>query len=103
MEIRPVPWWLFVLVLAAVGFMIALGWIVPEWLWRPLYDRSYGFVNPWFIAYTLLVVCGILLGVGRRRPAELGLAWRKLPAAALYTCVVWMSLQLVLAGWYLAF
>ena len=85
--------------------MTVLGnqWFLPSGIWKPLYQQTYGLVHPTLVAgvvFFLVVVCGVLLGVGRRRPAEVGIEPRKLPAAILYTILVWIGLQIVLAAWY---
>jgi hypothetical protein len=108
LEIRLAPWWLFALLLAADAFMAVLGnqWYLPSGLWKPLYQRIYGLLHPtliWGLTFLLVVICGVLLGLGGRRPAEVGIERQKLPAAALYTCLIWLGLQIVLAAWYLAF
>ena len=108
LETRLAPWWLVVLLLAAHVFMTVLGnqWYFGSGIWKPLHQQSYGLLTPtvtWGLTYLLVVICGVLLGLGRRRPAEIGIEWQKLPSAALYTGLLWIGLQIVLAGWYSAF
>lgn len=103
LEIRPAPWWLFVLLLAVSTVMgvLANQWYVPSGVWKPVHLHSHGLLDPaliWGVLYFLVVICGVLLGVGRRRPTEFGVEWRKLPAAALYTCVLWIVAQVVLGA-----
>lgn len=97
--LRPAPWWLFVSLLAATVLMTVLGnyWFIPSGVWKPLDERSYGLVNAtliWGLAYFLVVICGILLIVGRRTPTEVGIERAKIPAAIIYTCVLWILVQL---------
>ena len=106
-RIRVAPFWLFVLVLSADVFMSVLGnqWYIHSGIWKPLYDQTYGLLHPALVGgvvFFLVVICGVLLGAGRRRPAEVGLEWSKLPAAILYTFVIWVGLQIVLVAWYLS-
>lgn len=108
LEIRRAPWWLFVLLLAASVLMTVLfnHWYLPGGLWIPVYQRSHGLVNRtliWGLVSFLVVICGIVLGVGGRRPTEVGIEWRKLRAAGLYTCVLWMVVQAVLLSCYAGF
>jgi membrane protease YdiL (CAAX protease family) len=107
-EIRPAPLWLFVLLLAVHIVMTVLGnqWFLPSGIWKSPVQLSYGLVTPsliWGLMYLLVVVCGVLLGLGGRRPTEIGIEWQKLPAGATYTCLLWFGLQMVLAAWYSAF
>jgi uncharacterized protein len=99
-SIRIAPGWLFVWLLAAVGLMLVLAWVVPRDFWFSQFRRTYGLVNFAYLTYTLLIVGVVLLGIGRRRPAEIGLELRRLPAALAYTLLVWIALQAVMAGWY---
>jgi len=106
--IRPAPWWLFVLLVAAKTVMSVLGnyWFVPSRVWEPLYVQSHGLVHPTLlgnVAIFIVVICGVLLWTGRRTPAELGIEPRKIPTGVIYTCVLWIVMQLVLAGLYVGF
>jgi membrane protease YdiL (CAAX protease family) len=88
-------------------FITVLGnqWYVPSGVWKRLYQRTHGLLHPTLmfgLIYLLVVICGVLLGLGRRRPEEIGIEWRKLPVGALYAGLLWFSLQIVLAAWYLA-
>ncbi len=107
-EIRRAPWWLFVFLFATLILMNVLGeqWFGPSGVWDPVDQLSHGLLNETLIcnvAIFLVVICGALLGVGRREPREVGLEGRKLPAAAVYTCILWIVLQVVLGGCYVGF
>jgi hypothetical protein len=98
--VRPAPWWLHVLLVGTYFGMIAMGtWVVPKDSWMPLFEQTYGLVHLIYLA-CLFLVCIVLLGVGRRRPAEVGLKLARLPAGAAYTFLVWTALQLVMLAWY---
>jgi hypothetical protein len=103
-EVRLAPWWLFVLVFTGAIFVgvLANQWFLPRGLWN---QESHGFVNPAIICGVLFffVICVALLVMGRRAPREVGLEWAKLPAAAVYTGLVWISVQVALGSCYLAF
>jgi uncharacterized protein len=77
-------------------------WFVPREFWLSWHHQTYGLVNLAYLTNTLVVIVGVVMIAGRRRPAEIGLELRKLPAAVLYTCLVWLVLQLVMAAWYWA-
>lgn len=104
--IRPAPWWLFILLLAATVLMTVLGyyWFVPSGVWKPLHERSHGLVNVtliWGFVYFIVVICGVLLGAGRRTPKEVGIERPKIFAAVMYTCVLWVLVQFVFGLCYL--
>lgn len=106
-EIRPAPWWLFVLLLAVTLLMTVLGnqWYLPSGIWKPINEQSHGFLNPTLIfgvAFFAIVICGVMLGIGRRTAREVGLDRTKFPAGALYTCLLWIAVQFVLIGCYVA-
>jgi len=97
----------FVVVLAANSFVAVLGnwWYGPSGVWKPVFQHTYGLVNQtllWGVAASLVVVGGVLLGIARQRPTVLGIDLRNLPAAGLYTAVVWFAVQFLLAGCYVA-
>lgn len=108
MAIRLAPRWLFVVLLAASVVMAILAnqWYVPSGVWKPLAAYSHGLLHPgliWGVVFFVAVIWGILLGVGRRTPTEIGLEWRKLPTAVLYTCVLWVAAQIVLGACMMGF
>ena len=97
---RLAPLWLLSLVVASwlAIFVPANFWFGPSRIWTPWRERTYGLVWPALVVglICMLVVVGVVLvEVGRYRPSELGLEWRKLPEAALYTLVVWILMQLL--------
>jgi hypothetical protein len=103
-NIRPAPWWLFVLMVAALLLVnLFSSWVVPVTLWKPLFERTYGLVHVGYIVILLFWVGVVLLGIGRRRPAEVGIEPRKVPAGLVYMGLVWLALQVVMLGWYWLF
>lgn len=70
-------------------------WFPPAW-WLP--NATAGLVNV-TLAFTvpiqLIVIGGLLLGIFRFRPREIGLVLAKLPAGVLLTAVAWAAAQVV--------
>lgn len=100
---RPAPLWLHVLVVVAwlAVFLPANFWFGPSRVWLPLREGSHGLVYPALLVglvCMLLVVGMVLVAIGRFRPRELGLEFGKLPAAIVYTLLVWTLMQLSAIG-----
>ncbi len=97
---RPAPLWLLLLLLASVvgSYVITNLWFVPSRIWEATYDATGGLVHPTLIGGMVSIVVEVLLVlflIGRFRPGEVGLAVSKLPAAFVYTLVVWGTVQLL--------
>lgn len=88
----------FVLTTAAVG-LFALGWLDPV-------DRAtHGFINQTLIANLMLlavIVGGIILGLGRLRPHDVGLRAARIGPAALAVALIWLAMQVATGLWNLA-
>ena len=97
---RPAPLWLFGLVAAAwlAVYLPANFWFGPSRVWAPWREATYGLVTPGLIvgiAALILVAGVVLVGIGRYRPAELGLDLAKLPAGVAYSLFVWALMHAV--------
>jgi membrane protease YdiL (CAAX protease family) len=79
--------------------VFALGWLAP------VQRATGGLIDETLIANLILfavVVVGIVFGLGRLRPRDVGLRRERLAPAALAVTLIWLWMQLVIGVWSLA-
>lgn len=79
--------------------VFALGWLAP------VQRATGGLIDVTLIANLILfavVVVGIVFGLGRLRPRDVGLRWERLAPAALATILIWVWMQVAIGVWSLA-
>lgn len=79
--------------------VFALGWLVP------VQRATGGLIDETLIANLILfavVVVGIVFGLGRLRPRDVGLRWERIGPAALATIFIWVWMQVAIGVWSLA-
>ena len=92
-------WLIPILLLVQIGFNQILNdkyTDISKFL-QPITDGTDWIINPttvWGIL-NLLVIFGIIFGVGKLRPADLGLKWKLLPTAIVTAVILWIFLNIL--------
>lgn len=99
--IRPAAWWVIALFFAAHLALNALfNTSAPiNNLFADIWQGTNGLIGGTLLANGIMIVVligGVILGLGRLRLSDLGVIWRKLPAALGLTLLIWAITQVVL-------